>query len=236
MDKNGARYRYVLFDLDGTLTDSGEGITKCVQYALKKAAGIEVTDMASLRRFVGPPLEDSFREFYHMEEALAKEAVRCYRERFSAVGMFENRVYDGMPETLRALREQGVLLGVATSKPAVYTEKILEKFQLLSYFSAVAGARLDGAHSTKPELIARALEMLGAAPEEWSASALMIGDRKFDIEGAKAVGIDSVGVTYGFAPEGELEACGATYYAAAPARLLELVLHGGEKLEEAGTV
>lgn len=227
MDEKGnidLRYRYVLFDLDGTLTDSEEGITKCVQYALQKAAGIEETDMPSLRRFVGPPLQDSFQEFYHMDEKLAWEAVRCYRERFSTVGMFENRVYDGIPETLHALRERGVLLAVATSKPEVYTEKILEKFKLLPYFAAVAGARLDGAESTKPELIARALTMLGAKPEEWAASALMVGDRKFDINGAKAVGIDSAGVTYGFAPEGELQACGATYYADSPSQLLRLVL------------
>lgn len=213
--EKGRDYQYILFDLDGTLTDSSEGITRCVQYALD-AFGIHVEDRSTLLRFIGPPLKNSLMEFYGMNEETAARAADKYRERYNTIGMFENRVYDGIYELLDMLRANGYRTAVATSKPENATRRILEHFHLSERFDAVAGAAPDGSGGGKPDLIRTALKLLGAEEAAWQRQAIMIGDRKFDMEGASVVGIDSVGVLYGFSPEGELEQYHATYLAASP--------------------
>lgn len=195
----------ILFDLDGTLTDPKEGITKCVQYALSKF-GIEA-DCDELVSFIGPPLVTSFREFYGLSDEECELAVKYYRERFSTVGLFENVPYDGITDVLAKLKEKGYTLAIATSKPTVFTMRICDKFGLTPYFDYIKGSELDGTNAEKVDVIRCVLEDTGAKPEE----TVMIGDRKFDILGAKEFGLTSLGVRYGYAAEGELEAAGADY-------------------------
>ena len=179
-------YQYILFDLDGTLTDPKIGITTCVQYALHKM-GIEEPDPDRLEPFIGPPLTDSFREFYGMNEEEAVRAVEYYRERFSTVGLFENEVYSGIPELLARLKKDGRKLAIASSKPTVYVKKILEYFSIYEYFDIIVGSELDGTRCRKEEVVEEALEQLSADDKFKKRDAVMIGDRKFDIEGAKAL-------------------------------------------------
>lgn len=189
----------ILFDLDGTLTDPFEGITRCVQYALSHF-GIQEPDLRRLAPYIGPPLKGSFMQRHGLSDEQAEEALRQYRVRFSDVGMFENRVYEGIPRALAALREAGHRLGVATSKPTVFSAKILEHFGLASYFDAVVGSELDGRRVEKAEVIAEAMDRLGATPEEtW-----MVGDRYFDMQGAHQCGVRALGVTWGYAEGDEL--------------------------------
>ena len=150
---------YLLFDLDGTLTDPKVGITTCVQYALK-SFGIDEPDLDKLEPFIGPPLKDSFMQFYEMNEKDAEAAVEKYRERFKDVGLFENEVYEGIPQMLRILRNKGMHLAVASSKPTVYVERILEHFEIREYFEAVVGSELDGRRVNKDEVVAEALKQL----------------------------------------------------------------------------
>lgn len=210
-------YQYVLFDLDGTLTDPKEGICKSVQYALH-AKNIEEPDLDRLEPFIGPPLMASFQEFYGMDEENAQEAVRKYRERFETVGLYENVLYPGIKQFLAALCEKGVHLAVASSKPQEFVEKILEHFEIRRHFEVVVGSEKDGRRVEKSQVIREALrrlfdtEITEAALTDGSIpiqKMLMVGDRKFDILGAEAFGIKSVGVTYGYAAEGELEEAGA---------------------------
>lgn len=211
-------YKYCLFDLDGTLTDPKEGICKSAQYGLHKM-GIEEPDIDKLEPFIGPPLVDSFMEFYGMSREDADKAVAFYRERFSAVGLYENEVYKGIEDMLDALKDRGARLAVASSKPTVYVEKILEHFKLSDYFDAVIGSNLDGTRSAKSEVVEEALlclyygkehegKTLSGCQDKYEMTA-MIGDRKFDIEGAHAMGIAGIGVDYGYAAKGELKAAGA---------------------------
>ena len=199
--------RYLLFDLDGTLTDSKLGITTCVQYALR-AFGIEEPDLDKLEPFIGPPLSDSFQNFYHMSREQAQAAVEKYRERFRDVGIFENQVYPGIPKMLRTLKERGMHLAVASSKPEVFVERILEHFHLREYFEAVVGSELDGRRGKKEEVMEEALgRLFGQAPVE-KDQVYMIGDRRFDMEGAQSMGVESVGVSYGYGSLQELKEAG----------------------------
>lgn len=204
------KYHYFLFDLDGTLTDSSEGICKSVQYALSKM-GIEEGDLRSLEKFIGPPLRMSFMEHYGFEGDVAEEAVAFYRERYNAVGKFENVPYEGIPQLLQALKEAGAVLGIASSKPDVFVHEILDHFELSQYFDVICGSDLEGKRDSKEAVIEAALEQMGVKCEADKTEVLMIGDRHFDIDGAKYFGLDSAGVYYGFAKPGELEAAGATY-------------------------
>lgn len=202
-------YNTILFDLDGTLTDPKEGITRCVQYALK-SFGIEEPDINNLTRFIGPPLKDSFMEYYGFDEDKSKVAIEKYRERFSTVGVFENGVYDGIKDMLEELRKMGKILAIATSKPEIYAEKILEKYELRSYFKVVVGSELDGTRSNKADVIQEVFKQLRLTEEE-KLGTIMVGDRKHDIAGAKACGIHSIGVRFGYAEEDELRLAGAEY-------------------------
>ncbi len=194
----------VLFDLDGTLTDSGEGITRSVQYALEKGFGIVVDDPEELRSFVGPPLREKFMSYAGLSREQAEEAIRLYRERYTEKGMFENSVYEGVRELLKALKQEHFTVALTSSKPEVYCRQILEHFDLLPYFDLVCGSELDGGRSEKSELIRTCLDRLGMTYR--GEEAVIVGDREYDIVGAKQTGIGSVGVTYGYGPREELEA------------------------------
>lgn len=209
------KYQYVLFDLDGTLTDPKEGITKSVQYALY-AFGIMEPNLDKLESFIGPPLADSFMEFYHLSPQQAEEAVEKYRERFQQTGLYENVIYEGIPELLEVLHKEGRRIAIASSKPTVFVEKILKYFKIASCFDVVVGSELDGRRSKKEEVVEEALRQLYQLEgqsflprQEVLDRTVMIGDRKFDVQGAKAYGIDSIGVLYGYSGKGELKEAGA---------------------------
>ena len=223
---------YLLFDLDGTLTDPGEGITKCVQYALA-AFGIDEPDLKALEPFIGPPLKDSFMEFYDFDEEKASQAVEKYRERFRDTGIFENRIYDGIPDMIRKLKGNHKKLAVASSKPTVFVEKILEHFEIRKYFDVVVGSELDGTRTEKSEVVAEALRRLYGEDagdiEEKKRNTVMIGDRKFDVEGAKAEGIASIAVTYGYGPMDELKIARPDYIVRSVGELEKFLLRGTEK-------
>lgn len=195
---------HILFDLDGTLTDSREGILRCVQYALEKCGQPE-PDQTKLYPFVGPPLLTSFQEFCGMSSEQAAFAVEQYRVRFSTIGMFENSVYDGIPELLEKLKQSGYTLAVATSKPEVYTLQILAHFHLTEYFQVIAGSDIHREGETKADIIRLALRRLKLS-EQNPSRVVMVGDRKHDLIGAHECGVPCIGVKYGYAPEGELEA------------------------------
>lgn len=201
------KYRYLLFDLDGTLTDPKIGITKSVAYALE-SFGIQVTDLDTLTSFIGPPLVDSFMEYYGFSREAALKACEKYRERFCINGLYENSVYTGIEELLRELSSLGYQLILATSKPHVYAREILIHFHLESYFSFIAGSEIDGLRSKKGEVIAYALQECQISDP---SQALMIGDRKHDIIGAKENHMDSMGVLYGYGDREEHIAAGADY-------------------------
>lgn len=213
-------YAYVLFDLDGTLTDPKEGITKSVAYALD-AYGIFVEDLDSLCKFIGPPLKESFMVYYGMDDAQGDEAVAKYRERFSVTGLFENKVYAGIRELLEDLNKKGKTLIVATSKPAIYSKQILEHFDLMKYFKFLSGSELDGTRVDKAEVIAYALQENGI---EDLSQVIMVGDREHDIIGANKNGIDSVGVLYGYGCREEFENNHATYVAESVEELKEILI------------
>lgn len=201
---------YILFDLDGTLTNPKIGITTCVQYALK-SFGIDEPDLDKLEPFIGPPLRESFMNFYGFSAKQAEEAIAKYRERFAETGIFENEVYEGIPQMLKTLQSGGMHLAVASSKPQVFVERILEHFDIAKYFQVVVGSGLDGSRENKDEVVLEALRQLfGDNPVE-PDKVYMVGDRKFDVSGAKALHVESVGVTYGFGSIEELKEAKADY-------------------------
>ena len=203
-------FPYVLFDLDGTLTDPKPGITQCVQYALR-CMGIEEPDLDKLEPFIGPPLTDSFREFYGMDQEQAAEAVAKYRERFSEKGLYENEIYPGMKQMLENLKTAGCHLAVASSKPEHFVNKILVYFDIDGYFEVIVGSELDGTRCQKEEVVAEALRRFFPDGNIPCDDIVMVGDRKFDIIGGREMGLHQIGVAYGYAPEGELEAAEAEY-------------------------
>lgn len=203
------RYHTVLFDLDGTLTDPGEGITKSVAYALKKF-GIEISDLTSLYKFIGPPLADSFMKYFSFTREDAFKAVDFYREYYSVTGIFQNVMYEGIAGLLQTLFDQGLQIVLATSKPRVFASKILEEFKIAKYFTYVSGSELDGTHVNKDEVIADALTACGLTS---SVGLIMVGDREYDIFGAQKHGMDSIGVLFGYGSPEELKSAGATYIA-----------------------
>lgn len=214
------KYNVILFDLDGTLTDPKIGITKSVQYALVKF-GIEEPDLDKLIPFIGPPLVESFQEFYSLNQEQAQAAVRYYREYFAETGMYENAVYPGIKELLGELKSAGKELIVATSKPTVFSEQIIEHFGLTQFFKAIVGSNLDGSRIHKDEVIAFALKDLTGTIYD---SVIMVGDRKHDIIGAQKNGIASIGVTYGYGTQEELTQAKPVYLAATVEELGELLL------------
>ena len=212
-------YEIILFDLDGTVTDSGPGIMNSVRYALQQL-GEEVPPQGVLRKFIGPPLAESFREFCGMTEQGAEEAVKQYREYYTATGMFENVLYPGIPEMLDRLREGGCRLAVSTSKPEAFAEQILDYLGIADRFEVIGGSCMDGSRSRKADVIAYVLERMDYREK---ASVLMVGDRRHDVEGAHRCGIDAAGVTYGYGSRGELISVNADYLADTPEELAEMI-------------
>ena len=201
------QYQNVLFDLDGTLTDPREGITRSIQYGLSKM-GIEEPDLRKLEHFIGPPLLQAFVEFYGFSEAQAWEAVGFYRERFSVKGLYENQVFEGITPLLEELAGQGRQLFIATSKPQIYAREIARHFDFAKHFNVIYGSELDGTRTNKVELIAHLMAEEGLDP----AQTLMIGDRKHDLIGASHNGLDAAAVGYGFGSFEELNAHAPTYH------------------------
>ena len=216
---NNKRYQHILFDLDGTLTDPMIGITSSVKYALSYF-NIEVEDLRSLCPFIGPPLKTSFKDFYQFTDEQADVAIAKYREYFSKQGIFENTLYQGIDELLRLLTENEMKIYLATSKPQPFAQQILEYFHLESYFTFVGGSTFDGSRSEKANVIQYVLD---STDIKTRSDVVMIGDRKYDIKGAKANNIDSIGigfpgvvtsegrigVLYGYGDEEELANAGA---------------------------
>lgn len=212
-------YENILFDLDGTLTDSGPGIIASINYALDKmnipAPGADV-----LNNFIGPPLTDSFKKYFGLPDADATRAVEYYRERYSKIGLYENSVYPGIPKLLETLSARGKNLYLATSKPKVYADKILNNYRISVFFKDTFGSGLDGTLHEKSEVIAYALEKHKIS----AGSAVMVGDRAFDIYGAKANKIKSIGVLYGYGSPAELKEAGADLICATVVELGRLLL------------
>ncbi|MFE6169077.1 HAD family hydrolase [Viridibacillus arvi] len=193
-------YQYILFDLDGTLTDPKVGITKSVAYALDKM-NIEVVDYSKLDLFIGPPLQESFQEYYDLNEHDANEAIGYYRERFQQHGLYENEVYPGIETLLEILKKKGKVLAVATSKPTIFAKKILQHFNLAQYFDVIVGSNLDGTRIAKADVIHEVLLQLSSPDKN---EVIMIGDRKHDLIGAKKECIANIGVLYGYGSKEEL--------------------------------
>ncbi|KKA05920.1 HAD family hydrolase [Pseudomonas ogarae] len=200
-------YQTVLFDLDGTLTDPREGITRSIQFALSKL-GIDEPDLTRLEHFIGPPLLQAFMQFYDFDEAKAWEAVNFYRERFKVTGLYENRVFDGVMPLLETWGGQGPQLYTPPPNPWVSARKTARHFDFARHFKVIYGSELDGTRTNKVELIAHLLAEEGLDP----ASTLMIGDRKHDLIGARSNGLDAAAVGYGFGSHEELSAEGPAYH------------------------
>lgn len=213
-----AGYQYYFFDLDGTLVDSEKGITNSIKCVLEKYH-IKDYDMETLRKFIGPPLGESFQKYFGFSERDTERLVQCYREYYTAGGMYEAEIYDGIEELLKNLKEKGRILAVATSKPETFARQILERFGLAGYFDCIAGALLDGSRENKSDVIAYALSECGVQEK---AQAVMVGDREHDIFGAKRNGLDSIGVLFGFGSRRELEEAGADYIAETPDEIIKI--------------
>lgn len=214
------KYDTILFDLDGTLTDSSSGIINSIKYALTEL-GREFSDKEIFQKFLGPPLIYSFRNFCGFDDELANQAVNLYRQRYDKYCDVENALYDGICDTLERLCSAGKRLIVATSKPDIYAKRIVSHFGLDRYFYAVCGATLDESRNTKTLVIKYALESCNVTDLEHT---LMVGDRKHDIEGAAACGIDSMGVLYGYGDLTELKTAGADYIAATVSDIADIIL------------
>lgn len=214
------KYKIILFDLDGTLSDPKIGITKSVQYALDKM-GIVETNLDKLECFIGPPLQISFAEYYGFDEDNTHKAIDFYRERFKEKGMFENELYPSIPLLLNSLKEQQFTLVVATSKPTVFAEQILKYFDIDQYFDLVVGSNLDGTRAAKTEIIQYILDRYS---DFMLNDFIMIGDRKHDLVGANNTGINSIGVTYGYGSLDELSASKPTYIAGNVDQLKDILM------------
>lgn len=212
--------KYIFMDLDGTITNPKIGITKSFQYSLE-SFGIKVDNLDNLTRHIGPPLVDTFKDYYGFDEEKTKQAVKKYKERFEEVGWCENVVYDGMEETLRVLKESGKILIVATSKPENMAKKILDYFQLSQYFTDICGAAENGYRAKKHEVIQYAIDKNEIGNKD---EIIMVGDRNYDILGAKKVGVKSLGILYGFGNLEEFEDAGADYIAQSVTEMKEICM------------
>ena len=208
--------KFILFDLDGTLTDSGEGIINCATLALEHF-GLPVPDRTAMRVFVGPPLDETFVKF-GVPKDRANEAITVFRSRYTTIGKFENFPYPGIPEMLKKLKSNGHRLFVVTSKPEVMAVEILEKFELSQYFEQICGATLDGSRSKKEDVISYLLEKTGS-----SESAVMVGDTSFDVTGAAAHGIRAIGVAWGYGKVQDMVDAGAVAVASTVDELFALL-------------
>lgn len=209
----------VLFDFDGTLADSSEGIFKSLIYAFQ-CDGKPAPDGATLRKFIGPPIYDSFKTLFGYTDGKIDFMIEKYRERYRETGYLETKIYDGIPELLHALRENGIRVATASSKPTVFIEKILKAHGLYEYFDYVGGTQFDNISSDKSVILKNAMDALGVTARE----TVMVGDRLFDIRGAKGVGVPCIAVLYGFGSREEFEKYGAEYIVETPAEIKSLIL------------
>ncbi|MGE7649126.1 HAD family hydrolase [Peribacillus frigoritolerans] len=214
------KYKVILFDLDGTLSDPKVGITKSVQYALQKMNIVE-PDIDKLECFIGPPLQVSFAEYYDFDEKNTQKAIELYRERFKEKGMFENELYSNITLLLKSLKEQQFTLVVATSKPTVFAEQILKYFNIDQYFELIVGSNLDGTRASKTEIIQYILDKY---QEHTLSDFIMIGDRKHDIIGANNTGINSIGVTYGYGSFEEVSNSNPTHIVKSVSQLKDILM------------
>lgn len=208
----------ILFDLDGTLSDPKEGITRSVQYSLKKLS-LPFKTQDELEIFIGPPLIHSYRDIFNLDEERSLLAVKYFREYFNETGKFENTLYTGIPELLAELKKKGYRLAVATSKPTLFAQQIISHFNLNSFFDSVTGSHLDNTRTDKKEIIQAVLTELGLSAEE----AIMVGDRKYDILGARALGVNSAGVLYGYGSRQEMEEAAPDYTASTVEELSKIL-------------
>lgn len=211
--------RYILFDLDGTLTDSREGIIRSILHALNYY-GIQVEDQDTLRPFLGPPLAESFRKYFNFSQEQSLEAVGYYREYFAVKGLLENRVYDGVEELVKNLQNRGYKLFLATSKPEIYAKQIMDHFGLSPYFTFIGGATLDESRLKKADVIRYVLEENQITD---MSDVVMVGDRNQDVWGAKQNGIDVIGVLYGYGSREELEEAGVDAIAELPEDVMNIL-------------
>lgn len=215
-------YTTVLFDLDGTVTDPGEGITKSVEYALSKW-NIKVKDRTSLYKFIGPPLMYSFTHFYDMSEAEARKAVEFYHEYYVDKGIHGCELYPGIKNLLASLKEKKYKISLASSKPDVLAIQVLKNFDVYQYFDFIGAATLDDSRSKKSEVIEYTLDNL---EEKDRSKIIMIGDRCYDILGAKQFGLDSIGVLYGYGSLDELKEAGATHIVDSAYEIERIIVNG----------
>ena len=211
-------FKYVLFDLDGTLTDSARGIKNCIKYSCDKM-GLAIPKEEVLDTFLGPPLVEKYMEVFNLTKEEAEKAVEIYRERFAPIGLFENDVYDGVFEMLSMLKNAGCVLGVATSKPEIFAKKILDHFDLSKYFDIMVGSDLVGGKHDKTDVMKEALSKMN--PTE---TPVMVGDRCFDIESARILGVSSVAVTYGYGTEKEIEDAKPDFTAKTPMEVSDIII------------
>ncbi len=216
-----AKYDYVIFDFDGTVTDTGEGILKSLQYAFEMH-GKDIPTLDDLRKFIGPPIHYSFATFYNIPEEEIPSYIERYRERYREKGIYECYIYDGMKETIEKLRENGIKIAIASSKPVRLIYDVMEHLGITDLFDAVSGTLFDDSnHSGKTDLVLEAMEKLGATEKE---KVLMVGDRYFDIDGANGAGVDSCGVLFGYGNKEEFEEHNATYIVEKAIEILDIVL------------
>jgi phosphoglycolate phosphatase len=213
------KYDAVLFDFDGTVADTGKGIFNGV-FRVLDAMGIDPPEPEKLRYFIGPPLHESFRTVFGFDEEQCNAAVVTYREYYSAKGIFELTMYDGMEELFRKLKARGIKLGISSSKPEVFLKRIVENFEMTEIFDVVTGSDFNYIHSDKSVIITRAMALLDLPAD---AKVLMVGDRSFDILGAKRAGVESAGVLFGYGSREEFEVAGADYIVADADELFEII-------------
>ncbi|EET61603.1 haloacid dehalogenase-like hydrolase [Marvinbryantia formatexigens DSM 14469] len=223
-------YQYILFDLDGTITESGPGIMNSVRYAVQKM-GFPELPKETLRKFVGPPLADSMQKYCGMTPAEAKEGIACYREYYTSKGIFENSLYPGVEDMLKRLQKGGKILALATSKPEQFAKQILEYFHIDDCFTVVCGASMDEKLVEKAAIITCALQALGI-DEAQKKDVLMVGDREHDVLGAKANGLDALGVLYGYGNLAELKDAGAAYIARTAEEAADMILAESQETSE----
>lgn len=214
-------YEYILLDLDGTVTDSAEGVINSVSYSLEKL-GYPVEDKSTLMKFIGPPLTESFKDFYNFDDKTIELGVQYYREYYTDKGIFENKLYDGIEHLLKALKKNGRKIILATSKPEVYAKRILDRFGVSEYFDLIAGSTLDAERNTKTDVLKYALKAAGI---EDLSTAVMVGDRKHDIIGAHDVGLECVTILYGYGNRAEFEEYGADFIVGTVGQLERFLLY-----------
>lgn len=212
-------YKTAIFDLDGTITDSGPGIMNAIRYAVKKRGLPDVSEEV-LRSFIGPPLKEQFRSVFGLSDDEGTIMVATYREYYGEKGIFENRVYDGVPEVFQKLQEAGVRILMATSKPEKYAKQIAEHFGFAKYFDFIGGACMDGRRTDKHDVIEYVIDSCKVCRE----NTVMIGDRRHDMIGASKAGIRSIGALYGYGSRDELEKAGADMIAVTPDDISKLIL------------